>query len=310
MIAEKILEAKQRKGKVYPVHSNRASELGHQCLRYLVLNRTHWEDKAPPDARLQMIFDVGRVFEEVVMSDLREAGFTILEQQRPFSWALHNITGSIDGKLLIADEAIPMEIKSAAPYSFDSINSIEDMRRHKWHFMRKYPAQLTLYMLMDGKDRGVFIFMNKSTGQIKDIWLDLDYELGESLIQKADTINKHVAEGTLPEPMEYSEEICTGCPFVHICLPERIGKEVEFVDDDRLLELLNRHAELKALAKEFDEVDKQIKPLVEGKEKLLIGDWFVTGKYVDKTSYNVPSEIKEQYKEITQYWKKQIIKAT
>ena len=65
---------------------------------------------------------------------------------------------------------------------------------------------------------------------------------------------------------------------------------------------------MKPLAKEYDDVDGQIKKIVEGKEKLLVGDWFITGKWVNKKSYNVPSEIKEQYLELSQYWKKQIIK--
>ena len=307
MIVEKVLEAKARKIKQWPVNSNRASELGHECLKYLVLNRTRWEEKTLHNAKLQMIFDMGKMVEESVMQDLREAGFVIVEQQRPFSWAKYQITGSIDCKIAIDGKTYPTEIKSAAPFSFNSINSIEDMKRHKWHYMRKYPAQLTLYLLMDGKDRGLFIFKNKSTGELKEIFLDLDYDFAESLIKKAEAINKHVAEGTLPEPMEYSEEICADCPFVHLCLPDRIGKEVEIVEDGRLLELLNRYAELKPVAKEYEDVDSQIKKLVEGREKIIVGNFFIEGKWVDRKVYNIPTEIKNQYETISRYWKKQII---
>jgi len=307
VIVEKVLEAKARKIKQWPVNSNRASELGHECLKYLVLNRTRWEEKTLHNAKLQMIFDMGKMVEESVMQDLREAGFVIVEQQRPFSWAKYQITGSIDCKIAIDGKTYPTEIKSAAPFSFNSINSIEDMKRHKWHYMRKYPAQLTLYLLMDGKDRGLFIFKNKSTGELKEIFLDLDYDFAESLIKKAEAINKHVAEGTLPEPMEYSEEICADCPFVHLCLPDRIGKEVEIVEDGRLLELLNRYAELKPVAKEYEDVDSQIKKLVEGREKIIVGNFFIEGKWVDRKVYNIPTEIKNQYETISRYWKKQII---
>jgi len=310
MIVEKVLETKERKIKQWPVNSNRASELGHECLRYLVLNRTRWQEKTLHDAHLQMIFDMGKMVEDSVMQDLREAGFTIVEQQRPFSWVKYQITGSIDCKIAIDGKAYPTEIKSAAPYSFDSINSIEDMRRHKWHYMRKYPAQLTLYLLMDGKERGLFIFKNKSTGGLKEIWLDLEYDFAESLIKKAEAINKHVADGTLPEPMEYQEDACGGCPFLHICLPERIGKEVEVVEDSRLLELLDRYAELKPMAKEYEDVDNEVKKLVEGKEKLLVGNWFVQGHWQERTIYQVPNEIKEQYKGMSRYWKKEIIKTS
>jgi len=225
MIVEKILEAKKAKIKQWPVNANRASELGHECLRYLVLNRTRWQEKGLYDARLQMIFDMGKAVEDMVCQDLKEAGFTIVEQQRPFSWPQYQITGSIDFKLAIDGQTYPAEIKSAAPHPFASINSVEDMLKHKYPYMRRYPAQLTLYLLMDGKEKGLFLFKNKSSGELKEIWMDLDYEFAESLVQKAEVINNHVAGGTLPEPIEYQDDICGECAFAHICLPERIGKE-------------------------------------------------------------------------------------
>jgi len=52
MIVDRILESK--KPQLYPVHSNRASELGHECLRYLVYNRTRWQEKALPSPNLML----------------------------------------------------------------------------------------------------------------------------------------------------------------------------------------------------------------------------------------------------------------
>jgi CRISPR/Cas system-associated exonuclease Cas4 (RecB family) len=308
MIVEKVLEAKEQKIKQYPVNANRASELGHECLRYLVLNRTRWQEKSLHDAKLQMIFDMGRMVEDLVSQDLKEAGFALVEQQRPFSWAKYQITGSIDFKLAIDGQVYPTEVKSAAPHAFASINSVGDMLHHKYPYMRRYPAQLTLYLLMDNKERGLFLFKNKSTGELKEIWMDLDYNFAERLVQKAEAINKHVAEGTLPEPMEYSEDICGDCGYAHICMPERIGKEVEISDDTELLELVTRYEILKPGAKEFDEVDKRINELVKGREKILVGDYFIEGKWTDRTSYEVPLEVKQQYKTTIQYWRKNIMK--
>jgi CRISPR/Cas system-associated exonuclease Cas4 (RecB family) len=308
MIIERVLEAKERKIKQWPVRSNRASELGHECERYLVLNRTRWQEKELHDARLQMIFDLGNIFEQQVLSDLREAGFTVLEQQRSFSWGKYQITGSIDCKIAINGYAYPTEIKSAAPGVFATINSINDMRNHKYHYMRKYPAQLTLYLLMDGKDRGLFLFKNKSTGELKEIPMDLDFDFAESLIRKAESINAHVANGTLPDQIEYDENICGDCPYRHICLPERIGTEPEIVNDEGLLDLVQRYEELKPGAKEFDEVDKQINEIVKGREKILVGDYFIEGRWYDRKSYEIPAEVKEQYVSISQAWRKKIIR--
>lgn len=307
MIVEKVLEAKERKIKQYPVHANRASELGHPCLRYLVLLRTRWQEKTLHDNRVQMVFDMGRAVEDMVYQDLREAGFTIVEQQRPFSWAKYQITGSIDCKLAIDGKAYPTEVKSAAPHPFESINSVQDMLRHKYLYMRKYPAQLTLYLLMDNKEEGLFLFKNKSSGELKEIWVDLDYDFAESLVKKAELINNHVTDGTLPEPMEYDENICGDCGFAHICLPDRIGNEVEVTQDGVLLELITRYFELKPGAKEYDEVNERINKLVQGREKILVGDYFIEGKWVPRKVYLIPDDVKQKYADTAQSWQKNII---
>lgn len=347
MIVEQILEAKQRKIKQYPVNANRASELGHECLRFLVLNRTRWNEKTLHDARLQMIFDMGNAIEDMCERDLRDAGFTIVEQHRPFNWATYGITGSIDMKLgltapmivkecedgklpdpikdalqeLLKDwgrrpgnrsdfvDVIPTEIKSSAPHVWQGINTIDDIKKHKYHYMRKYLAQLTLYLLMDNKGIGLFLFKNKQTGEVREIWLTLDYEFGESLIRKAETINSHVIAGSLPDPIAYDENICDDCGFAHICLPERIGKEVQVIDDERLAQLLDQRALLMPSAKEFEQVDDQIKKMVNGRDKILVGDWYITGKWQERASYDIPDDMKAPYKTTNKYWKVAIVNA-
>jgi len=79
MIIEKIYESKGREIKQYPVHSNRASDLGIPCLRYHVLNRTRWQERALHDVGLQMIFDLGNDIEQIVLRELSEAGVTVIE---------------------------------------------------------------------------------------------------------------------------------------------------------------------------------------------------------------------------------------
>ena len=307
-ITDKIKESLQKKINQYPVNSNRASSLGHECVRYLVFERTRWQEKHLHDTQLQAIFDLGNVLEKSVLAELTEAGIPIIEQQRAFSWPKYGITGHVDGKVLLDGEAYPIEIKSMAPYTFDSINNYKDMLSHKHSYVRRYPAQLTLYELMDNKDMAVFLLKNKVSGAIKEIWMPLDFTYGESLIRKAEAVNKHVTEGTLPDPIMYDENQCTDCGYAHICMPDRIGKEVEVIDDDELVKLIERYYELKPAAKEYDEVNEHIKSIVEGKEKLLVGSYFIDGKWQSRTSYDVPPEIKAQYKTVTRFWKRSILK--
>lgn len=301
MIVEKIIESKERKIKQYPVNSNRASDLGIPCVRYHVLNRTRWQEKSLHDVGLQLTFDIGNIMEGAILRDIQDAGFQVVEQQRAFSWPEYQITGHLDAKVIIDGKAIPLEVKTSSPYVFKSINSIHDLTNGKYGYLRKYPAQLTLYCLMGNHEKGIFLFKDKSSGAMKEIEMPLDYELGETLLKRAETINKHIADKTMPDPI--SDELwCNGCPFAHICLPEQIGKEVE-VDTGELATMLDRLEELKPIVKEYDEIDEQVKETVHGREKVLAGNWFVTGKYLTRKSYDVPADLKVQFEKATQYWK-------
>jgi len=307
MIVEKILESKARKIKQYPVNSNRASDLGNPCVRYHVLNRTRWQERSLHDVGLQMIFDMGNEIEEIVLKELAEAGIKVIEQQRSFQWKEYGITGHIDGMILSDGEAIPMEIKSCSPFVFKAINTIDDLRRGRYAYLRKYPTQLNLYLLMDNKEKGVFLFKCKTSGAIKEIWMDIDYNLGEETLKRAEAINTHLAAGTIPEPIN-DNMWCDGCAYAHICLPEHTGKEVE-IDTGELATMLDRLEELKPIVTEYEEIDDQVKRAVEGREKVLAGNWLVLGKWMDRKSYDIPADLKAQYEKVTQYWRRSIRKA-
>jgi CRISPR/Cas system-associated exonuclease Cas4 (RecB family) len=307
MIVESIIESKRRKIKAYPVNSNRASDLGNPCLRYHVLNRTRWEEKSLHDVGLQGIFDLGNDIEEIALRELAAAGLKVVEQQKPFNWPEYGITGHLDGLVILDGKAYPLEIKSCSPFVFDAIHTADDLKKGKYAYLRKYPVQLTLYMLMSNIERGVFLFKNKVTGAYKEIWLDLDYDLGEQALKRAEAINSHLAAGTVPDPIEYSEE-CDRCGFAHICNVDHIGKEVE-IDTGELATMLDRLDALKPAVKEYEEIDDQVKKAVEGREKVLAGNWFVTGKFMERKSYDIPTDLKAQYEKITRYWKRQIRKA-
>lgn len=308
MIVEKILEHKQAKAKAYPARSNRASECGHPCALYLTFARTNWQDRKAPDARLQMIFDLGNDVEQRVIRDMQDAGINVIEQQRAFDWPDFQITGTVDCKIVTNGKAIPCEIKSASPFAFEAVTDVEKMLRSKYLYMRKYPAQLSLYCLMSNTDHGLFLFKNKSTGQMKEIPLDVDFDYTEGILKRLEIVNLHIAAGTKPDPIEYDEAICGECPFLHICPVLRTGKEVEVVDDAELADMLLRWDELKAVEKEFKELDDVLKKRLEGVSKKIVGDFFVDGTWRTSTTYDVPKEIRDQYKKESRWWLRKIKK--
>lgn len=294
MIIEKVNDYIKSQIDQWPVKSNRASELGHECLRYLVLNRTRWQEKTLHGVELQKIFNEGNLHEKAVLRLLDDSGFNVIEQARPFEWKEYDITGHIDCKIALNGNAVPTEIKSASPYMYDTIHDIQDLVHGKYHYLRKYPAQLNLYLLMDEKPEGLFIFKNKQTGALKEILMPIDYVLGAELLRKAEAINKHVAEDTLPDCMPWDEQICGDCGYVHICLPEVDRDALEIQTDPELEAKIERWFELKPNKSEYDGLDKEIKAQLKGQDKIVIGDYLITGKMVQKKGFSVNA---------SEYWK-------
>jgi hypothetical protein len=309
-IIEEIRRAKAKKQKVYPQYVVRASEVGHPCERYLVYCISHWAEKKPLSPDIEFIFEGGRLVEELAIQDFLDAGYKVYrpEPDKAIQESRPRLSGHIDVRVDFGDGVFTGEIKGLNFYDWEKLNTIGDFFRSKKVWIRKYPAQLMTYLYIKGEPRGFFYLKSIPRFFPKIIWVDLDYGYMEEILQKTERVEKHVAAKTLPDPMPYEEDVCSNCGFVHICLPDRIGKEVEVTDDGELLGLVTRYTELKPGAKEYDEVDKRITELVRGREKILVGDWFIEGKWTDRTSYEVPKEIKEQYKTTTQCWKKNIIK--
>lgn len=281
MIIEKIIEHKRSKIRNYPVHANRASEAGHPCLKYLVFNRTRWEEKALPDVSLQFVFDEGNIHEAAFLRELSESGVKVMEQQRPFSWPKFELTGSIDAKVsLNGERPIPLEFKTMSPFVFNSINSSEDLIHGKYVYLRKYPAQMSLYMLMDSIDKGLMVCKNKVNGQLKEIPFTLDYEYAEGILKRLEAVNYHVKAGTVPE-QEWMDDVCPDCPYLHISFPDRKGTELQMIDDPELAAKLDRWEILKASVSEYKSLDEEIKEAIKGKEKISVGNFLITGKWVD-----------------------------
>lgn len=297
-IVQGVIEAKAKKIEQWPVKSNRASQMGHPCERFLVYERTHWQEKALHDVGLQFVFDEGRVHEKAVLRDLEDAGFQIIEQQKAFSWDRYQITGHTDGKIIDDGTAIPFEIKSMSDWAWRATNSIEDMFKSKAHYMKMYPGQLMLYELMDDKEIGFFILKNKTSGFLKQINVPLDFEYAESLIQKAERINRHVDDGTLPDRIPYEDNICGQCAYEHICLPDAMRQQTLLVDSEFELKL-DRRARLKETKDEYEEIDKEIREAVREKPEVICGNWKITGKWIEKKEYTVP---------VNMYWQTQITK--
>ena len=296
----------------WAVRSNRASMLGHPCERHLVYARTRPQDASKPAPALLSIFEEGAIHETAVIREIEEkTPYKVLRQQASFEYPEHQITGSIDGQLLIpahngdVGEAIPFDVKSASPYTWRELDEkdIDTLRNHKHYFVRGNYDQAQLYMLMGNKERFILIFKDKTTGLLKQMNLALDLERCEALIQKADRINVHIKAGTLPDRIPYEESVCGKCDWFGICLPdEAVLAGLAIMDDPELGAKLRRREELAAVAREYDKLDTEIKDTVKRAlafenrdhgEAAVGTDWLIQVRAQPYKGYTVKDGIKQ-----------------
>jgi len=268
----------QKQIKVWTAKSNRASQIGDPCIRKLVYYRLYPELQELYDVSLQYIFNEGNLQEQALVKDLQAAGFIIVETQRDFFDQRYNLSGHIDGKILIDSKYYPLEIKSMNPHIWDSVNTIEDFDKYNW--TKKYPAQLQSYMFLGNHETAVMLLKNKSTGRVKQLWFDLDYEYCEKLLKKCETINQFVAKKELPERM-LSEDCQSFCPFYSSCCPDSAGfTPLDFIDEPEMIKNIQAWELMKDYASEYNRLDKQIKGRLRGIQKAVIGDYLITGKEI------------------------------
>ena len=253
----------------------------------------HWEEQKPHDVGLQNIFDLGNTLEEHTIRNIKEAGFEVITPTQR-SWQFDVKGGVITGRedVRIKDEngeLLPVEIKGISPFEYDKLNSVEDFLKSKRSYIKGYPAQLFVYMLHFGKEKGFFALTNKLTGETKFIDVPFDYDLGEQYLSKAERIYKALASDEIPEACE-DISTCETCPLAHICGQQRrIPTDVDL--DDELDELINKKQELAKAKKEYEEVDAEIKKRVGEREKILTGQYLIERKSFMKKAFTVPESI-------------------
>ena len=291
-IKNRLEETARNKIQVYPVKNLSASRLGHPCERYLFLLLTHWDEVKPHDVGLQHIFDLGNSIEDYAIERLKEAGFEVITPTER-SWKIDVRGGILTGRedLRIKDEKgnlLPVEVKGLSPMDFDKLNTLEDFFKSKKAHIQGYPTQLFVYMYKFEKERGFFVLVNKLTGEIKPIEVNMDYAFGEECLSKAERIYEAVAKNELPEAVE-DMNICDNCPLAHIC-GQMHRKPADIELDGELEELINKKNELKIYKDQLDEIDKEIKEKVGDRENVITGTYQITRKLTHTKEYVVPAK--------------------
>ena len=303
-VVEKIRMSRMKEARNEPCNTNRASVLGHPCVRYLYHCRADWDRRQPVTEKLAYLFHEGHEQEERVLKAMRNAGIDVSREGESFEWKKYQITGHIDCMIRYGRKELPVEIKSMAPTLFPSVNSVDDMYNHPRFWIRHYPAQLTVYMMLTEKEEGMFLLKNKSSGELKQLDFMLDFDFARDLIEKAEAVNAAIETDAPPEPMSWHDDYCPECEFKILCSIRRPNfVTTKGIDKNRLSKLLAEREQLmperKLYTAQFKVVEKAIREMVEGHPKIILPPWKIETKQVIRG----PIRTKQ-----TSYWKVNIRK--
>jgi CRISPR/Cas system-associated exonuclease Cas4 (RecB family) len=255
------------------------------------------------DEQVQARLNEGTEQGEKIKRELMELGYKVVRSEETVEvkgkGGVLLSRGRIDFMLEIKrngtrPEYVPVEVKSLNPNIYKTINEYKDFTKKPW--MRRYIRQLQMYLFGTGKEYGLFLITD-CLGSWKLIPAYLDYEECEMILRRLEKIHEYIQKKELPDRIPYNEEICGRCSFVHVCLPDITNEGVEILDKPDYENKLRRREELSGMAKEFSELDEEVKDTAKmyGKD-LIVGDFQIILRRGKMTKYDVPQEVKLPFK--------------
>ena len=281
-LTEGLKKSYEKQEKKYPRYTNWASDAGHPCLRYLVLCRTRWEDIPPLPAEIRPRLEVGNAMHDLAEKSFREAGFQVHTSPDSLQDKKLQVSGRMDFEIgRNGESGTPVEVKSVSDFEIVKYSSIEDILSGKW-WVKKWISQLALYCWIRGKENGILHLRSMKTYRNIDLSITdkniIDFV--DVLMKNLESVNKHIADKTLPEPIDYDDFICGGCSAKSVCLRDIPIASGEVLLDDELENQLKRRDELKPMIKEYEELDKEIKEKTKGKTGIC-GLYQIGGRWVE-----------------------------
>lgn len=265
-----------------------------RCHLYRFWKRKAVEPTDLPSTRALRIFEVGNVFHSWLQDVLDKSGnliskeLTVEDQHRK---------GRIDAIVNINGQKILYDFKTvhSKKFSYDQLDAHYCMQAYTYKTMLNQPVDDVKVLYISKDDLRLYEI---SVYGLKDIDVKVRNDW-ESLIESW-------VKDKEPEPNPNDWE-CRYCIYKTRCRPSIPATEqIELVTvEDRDMEaMLERRAELLEFINEFDELEDTIKKKVKELPQITrIGRWILERKTVKRASYEVPDNIKQQYKVTREYEK-------
>ena len=272
----------------------RASGIDDICNRRLFYYMTAGEMATPFSIETQAKFEEGKEQEIITRRLLSELGIEISKPTFVERWS--GISVLPDGVISNNGDRFLIEIKSVNDNYWDKLQTKEDFLTDK--FAKKWYGQLQIGMVLLNFEKGLFILKKKTAKLIRPIEIALDYAYAETLLKKAELVNKAIKDNIPPDFLANNPAECKACPFfAKVCNPPMdYGDTIVDIQDTEIEDMLKRRAEIEPLAKEFKKLDEETKGRFRDLKEAFCGNFHITVKDRKMTQYEVPEEIKNQYK--------------
>ena len=292
--------------------SNNISQLGYG-VRRMVLNRVAGKYKRPISMETQKRFYAGNIMHDVFKHQILPTipNVEVQSTELPVEDRRSEIRGYIDASIRIKEAGpYPSEIKSmmylkriADPKEF--LNSPEQ-------YLQCYYHALNFYLFCSNRPEGQFILADFSFNHIL-LPMVMDYGEAAKIEAKCTKevnplVHQWDNKDFQPEDIQYlpsCEECDKYCPFESLCgRVTNPSQDIGDLDVERIDFLAARRLELEEGAKEYEQIKDALRDLTRGYETVVTPNFMIQGKEMaGRTIYNVPDEIKIQYKAIGKpYW--------
>jgi CRISPR/Cas system-associated exonuclease Cas4 (RecB family) len=196
-----------------------ASEIGHECERYLWYSFRHCSAESI-SGRVYRLFETGDLEEVRLVRNLRDIGCEVHEvdengEQFALSDHAGHFSGHMDGCALGIPDApktwhvLEFKTHNSKSFAHVSVNGVKTSK--PVHY-----AQMQAYMHYTGMTRALYLAVNKETDEIHGERVRYDKEYAEALVEKARRII--VTNEAPPRPFSRKDYyVCRYCDARDIC---------------------------------------------------------------------------------------------
>ena len=159
------------------------------------------------EPRILRLFDHGNYIHRLIVKALEDQG--VLEGEEVDIPSQELIAGRADALLRINGQRYVLDIKSINRSGFQALKAPKEDHVH----------QVQLYLHFFQIPKGVLLYVNKDTQELKEFQFDYDPKLCQDLLSDLEILKKEIDDDLVPArlPTWPSDPQCRYCPYRDIC---------------------------------------------------------------------------------------------